>query len=114
MARRTDSATASAARLRKEFRVEFGQWLRDQRINADLTMLDVSKALGFSYYNDVGIYESGRTAVPSQYYVAYAQVLEVERAELAKRAVRAYDPIAWDILFGTGKGVMPVPKVRKK
>ena len=77
-------------------------------------MLEVAKALGFNYYNDVGIYESGRTALPSTHYVAYSKVLGIDCEEFAQKAVRAFDPIAWDILFGTGKGIMPVPNVSVK
>jgi transcriptional regulator with XRE-family HTH domain len=101
----TEEGKQSAA-----LRIDLGKWLKAKREAADLTMLDVANACDLAYYSYVGSIERGDGTISSKNYAAYARVLGIDCQEFVKRLLKAYDPIAWDILFGSGKGIIQLPR----
>jgi DNA-binding XRE family transcriptional regulator len=96
--------------LSRAMRKDLGGWLKQQREREGKTMLEVAKACGIAYYSYIGSIENGAAPVNSEHYVAYAKVLNIDVKELVKRCLKAYDPVGWDILFGTGLGKVQLPR----
>lgn len=94
-------------KLNRALKQDLGRWLKEQREGNDLTLREVAIACDWDYYSYVGAIERGEGTVTPTSTFAYAKVLNIDPKEFSKRLLRAYQPILWDILYGSGNGVYP-------
>lgn len=93
----------------RELRRRGGQFLRQVRIDAGLTQLDIAKAIGTPYVSFISQLERGIGRPPPQSYGPYAEALGLDPVEFTTTMLRYYDPWVWKWLGGsptlaTGKG----------
>jgi transcriptional regulator with XRE-family HTH domain len=97
MARRT-------VRTTDEERKSAGQFLRDRRLDAEITQRDLARALGLGNSQMVSQIEAGKARVPPARYVEYATALKMDPKDFVRELLRYYDPDAWRILFDPSAG----------
>ncbi|MGB0497535.1 MAG: helix-turn-helix domain-containing protein [Rubricella sp.] len=83
----------------KRLRRQAGRMLREMRLKVEKTQRAVAEEIGFEYYTMVSQIESGKTRVPPLQIVPYARALRVSPRELARKLMRYYDPVTFEILF---------------
>ena len=88
----------------KRLRKEAGDMLKKMREAVEKTQRDVANEVGFDYYTMVSQIENGKTRVPPSQLVAYAKSLRIPPKELAKKLMRYYDPVMFEILFTNKHG----------
>lgn len=81
------------------FRQKFGKWLKARREELGKTQLDLGRVLKHEYPTTVSQFERGITRVPPEDWANYADLLEIETREFAKRALAHYDPVVFHLLF---------------
>jgi transcriptional regulator with XRE-family HTH domain len=97
----TARPTAERGAFGAEMRRRSGVYLREARIRAGLTQIEIARLVGFPYYTMVSQLEQGRGFVPPERYAAYADALGIDRQEFVKEQLRVQNPWAHAILFGT-------------
>lgn len=95
-------------------RKRFGEWLKSRREAADVTQLDLSRALGHDYVSMVSQVERGRSLIPPQDLVLWAEALKVKPKEFATKYLYWCHPEASAMLTGVNvfeaEGLPPIPK----
>jgi len=86
----------------KELRKEAGSYVKKLREAAGLTQQQVAKAVGMEYYTMISQVEGGKTRVPPDKMLEWANALQVNPHSFAKRLLQYYDPFMWQLLFGKG------------
>jgi len=89
-------------------RKEAGKWLKDLRLQRNLTQRELADRVGVEYYTFVSQLEVGRGRIPPDRYERWAEALGVDPSEFVKQLLRFYDPETFRILFGrdaVGNGV---------
>lgn len=84
-----------------ELRKDGGQWLKSLREARGLSQRKLADLIGTDYYTFISQLETGRGRIPPDRYAAWAEALNVEPREFVKNVLKFYDPITFDILFGS-------------
>lgn len=95
------SPFANSGEDAQRLREEGGRWLRDLRLKAGMTQLELSKRTELGYYTMVSSIERGVSRVPPDKYLAYAKALKVNPQFFMRNLLRYNDPYCYDILFGS-------------
>jgi len=85
----------------KNLRRAGGAWLKRCRLDRGLTQLQVAEAVGLGNYTMVSMIETGRGRIPPESYKSWAAVMDLDPREFVRQIMRYYDPVTYDILFGT-------------
>lgn len=88
-------------------RKEAGAYVKGLREKAGITQAQLAKSLGLEYYTLISQIENGKTRVPPDQMLRWAQELDVEPRLFGQRLLQYYDPFMWQLLFG------PPPKGSK-
>jgi hypothetical protein len=83
----------------KLLRKEAGSWLKDLRRRAGLSQIELAAALGFKYYTFISQVENGFGRVPTESMEAWAEALNIEPSEFARKLLSFYDPEMYRLLF---------------
>ena len=84
-------------RLRKEA----GMLVKKLREAIGLSQRELANKVGFDYYTFISQIESGRGRVPPTAIKAFAEALGVPVRDFAIDLMRCYDPITYELIFGT-------------
>lgn len=76
----------------KDGKKRMGAWLRELRINAGLTQLDLATRLGLKAYTIISQIEHGTCRLPEHHYAKTADAFGVPRRDFAMAMLRAYSP----------------------
>src|SRR6185295_13424499 len=85
----------------KELRIKAGAWLRELRENCGLSQSELAAKVGAEYYTFISQLETGRGRIPPDRYLVWATALNVEPQEFVQTLMSYYDPVTYEILFGT-------------
>jgi transcriptional regulator with XRE-family HTH domain len=85
----------------QELRREGGRWLKELRERAHLSQRQLATAVGAEYYTFVSQLETGRGRIPPDRYVVWAKALNMSPRDFVKQLMRYYDPVTFDLLFGS-------------
>ena len=85
----------------KELRDQAGAWLRELRENCGLTQRDLAAKVGAEHYTLISQLETGRIRIKLDRYLVWATALNVEPQEFVRTLMSYYDPMTYEILFGT-------------
>jgi transcriptional regulator with XRE-family HTH domain len=85
----------------QELRREGGRWLRQQREEAGLSQRQLAERVGAEYYTFISQLETGRGRIPPDRYRQWASALNKDPREFVRQLMRFYDPVSYEILFGT-------------
>lgn len=85
-------------------RQEAGKWLRQLRENLGISQRELAKRVGLEYYTFISQIESGRGRIPPTQMKAWAEVLGVSPRKFGTEMMRYYDPVSYDMIFGSGAG----------
>jgi len=66
-------------------RKETGRWLRELREKRGLSQRELADKVGAEVYTLISQLEHGRGRIPPDRYLVWAQALEIEPGELARR-----------------------------
>lgn len=102
------SYTAYKARTdeARELRKAAGRYVRELRLQAGMSQLDLARALGVAYYTFVSQVENGAARVPPEALATWARGLGVDQREFAKTLLSYYDPFMYRAIFdGIGDDV---------
>ena len=89
-------ATPNAKQLRKEA----GSWLKELRLRAGLSQIELAARLELKYYTFISQVETGYGRVPTESMEAWAKALGAKPSEFARRLLSFYDPDLYRLLFG--------------
>jgi transcriptional regulator with XRE-family HTH domain len=89
-------ATPNAKQLRKEA----GNWLKELRLRAGLSQIELAARLELKYYTFISQVETGYGRVPTESMEAWAKALGAKPSEFARRLLSFYDPGLYRLLFG--------------
>ena len=92
--RRTSSETI-------ELRKDGGQWLKSLREEKGLSQRKLADLIGTDYYTFISQLETGRGRIPPDRYRVWSEALGVDQREFVKNVLKFYDPITFEILFGS-------------
>jgi transcriptional regulator with XRE-family HTH domain len=84
----------------KQNRKAAGSYIRELRLERELTQNQLSKLLGLEYYTMVSGVENGFNKIPSEALTRWASALGVEPSEFAKRLLSHYEPRYFEAIFG--------------
>ena len=84
----------------KRLRILAGRYVRDLRLNKDLTQGALSKLLDLDYASFISAVENGQSRVPPDAMKNWAIALGVDRREFAKELLKFYDPYMHWECFG--------------
>jgi transcriptional regulator with XRE-family HTH domain len=90
---------STAKKEGKQFRKEAGLWLKELRLAAGLSQLELAARLGLRYYTFVSQIENGFGSVPSDRMEAWARCLNVPPKAFARKLLSFYDPELYRLLF---------------
>jgi transcriptional regulator with XRE-family HTH domain len=85
----------------KDLRNQAGRWLRELRENCGLSQRQLAAKVGAEYYTFISQLETGRGRIPPDRYLVWATALNVEPQEFVQTLMSYYDPVTYEILFGT-------------
>ena len=85
----------------QELRREGGRWLKRCREDAGLSQRQLAEAVGAEYYTFISQLESGRGRIPPDRYHVWAQALKIPPKGFVRDILSFYDPVTYEILFGT-------------
>ena len=85
----------------QELRREGGRWLKELREQSGLSQRQLAEKVGAEYYTFISQLETGRGRIPPDRYRAWAEALGVSPETFVKQLMLYYDPITYDILFGS-------------
>jgi ribosome-binding protein aMBF1 (putative translation factor) len=83
----------------KEQRRAMGRLLKGLRERAGMTQNELAKAVGQEYFTFISQVEGGAAKIPAKDIGIWAKALGVNTQDLAKEALRYYDPDIFDALF---------------
>ncbi len=83
----------------KSKRKEAGQYVKQCRLDADMTQRELSQKLDLDYYTFISQVEGGSARVPPEKMVQWARLMGVVPAEFAKNLLKYYDPHMYDAMF---------------
>jgi transcriptional regulator with XRE-family HTH domain len=83
----------------RQLRKSAGKWLKDQRLTAGLSQMDLSNSLGLKYYTFISQVENGFGRVPSASMEKWARALGIPPALFARTLLGYYDPDLHRLLF---------------
>lgn len=95
-----------------ELRRQAGRWLKTLREEAGLSQRQLATKIGSDYYTFISQLESGRGRIPPDKYLVWASALGLEAKAFVKEIMRYYDPVTYDILFGSVDALKPSPSLR--
>lgn len=78
-----------------------GKWLASLRQQAGLSQRELARATHCDFYTFISQIENGKGKIPPSKYFVWAQALNVEPRLFVRTLLSYYDPITYDILFGT-------------
>src|SRR5918999_844433 len=87
----------------KKLRKQAGDWLKELRVRACLSQVELADELGFKYYTFVSQVENGFGRLPVDSMEAWAKALNVEPSEFAKRLLSFYEPELYRLLYEVKK-----------
>lgn len=87
----------SASELRKKA----GIWLRTRRSELGLSQRELACRVNMEYYTFISQIEAGRGRVPADRLRDWAEALEMEPKEFAINLMKYYDPLTYDMIFGS-------------
>jgi transcriptional regulator with XRE-family HTH domain len=87
----------------KKLRKQAGDWLKELRVRAGLSQVELADELGFKYYTFVSQVENGFGRLPVDSMEAWAKALNVEPSEFAKRLLSFYEPELYRLLYEVKK-----------
>jgi transcriptional regulator with XRE-family HTH domain len=90
---------AKTAADMRQLRKDAGKWLKDQRLIAGLSQMDLSNSLGLKYYTFISQVENGFGRVPSASMERWARALGIPPALFARTLLGYYDPDLYRLLF---------------
>jgi transcriptional regulator with XRE-family HTH domain len=90
---------AKTATNMRQSRKDAGKWLKDQRLTAGLSQMDLSNILGLKYYTFISQIENGFGRVPSGSMGKWARALGIPPALFARTLLGYYDPDLYRLLF---------------
>lgn len=90
---------AKAAPEARELRRQAGAWLKEQRVRAGLSQIELAQRLGLKYYTFVSQVENGFGRVPTESMEAWARALGIDPSSFARRLLSFYDPELYRLLF---------------
>lgn len=90
----------SAAEV-QDLRREGGRWLKEMREAAGLSQRQLAAKVGADYYTFISQLETGRGRLPPDRYVDWARALGIPEKAFVREILRFYDPITYEILFGS-------------
>jgi transcriptional regulator with XRE-family HTH domain len=90
---------AKAAPEARELRRQAGAWLKEQRVRAGLSQIELAQRLGLKYYTFVSQVENGFGRVPTESMEAWARALGIDPSSFARRLLSFYDPELHRLLF---------------
>ena len=78
---------------------EAGLWLKEQRLRAGLSQIDLAGRLGLRYYTFISQIENGYGRVPYQSMADWARALGIEPGQFARALLGYYEPALYRLLF---------------
>ena len=90
---------AKAAPEARELRRQAGAWLKEQRVRAGLSQIELAQRLGLKYYTFVSQVDNGFGRVPTESMEAWARALGIDPSSFARRLLSFYDPELYRLLF---------------
>jgi|GEM_PF-508883 len=96
-----------SAKLTQQLRTKAGRWLRELREKRGLSQRDLAKMVGAEYYTFISQLEHGRGRIPPDRYLLWADALGVEPRDFVLGLMPYYDPVTYNVIFGTGPRVEP-------
>lgn len=85
-----------------ELRREAGRWLKDRREALNLSQRQLAEMVETDYYTFVSQIENGRGRIPPDRYRIWAGALGLSPKKLVLALLPFYDPLTFEILFGSG------------
>ncbi len=85
----------------QRLRQQAGAWLRKLREDAGYSQRELAKRVGLEYYTFISQIESGRGRVPPGQTKEFAEALHVSVRDFAIQMLRFYDPLHYELIFGT-------------
>src|SRR6267143_6035382 len=76
----------------RQLRKDAGKWLKDKRLMAGLSQMDLSNSLSLKYYTFISQVENGFGRVPSGSMEKWARALGIPPALFARTLLGYYDP----------------------
>jgi transcriptional regulator with XRE-family HTH domain len=86
-----------------ELRKKAGRWLRARRCELGLSQRELASRVNMEYYTFISQIEAGRGRVPSDRLRDWADALEMEPKEFAINLMKYYDPLTFDMIFGSNE-----------
>ena len=83
----------------KKLRREAGSWLKELRVAAGLSQMELAGKLGLKYYTFISQVENGFGRVPTESMESWATALGAEPAAFAKHLLSYYEPELFRLLF---------------
>src|SRR5712671_6502580 len=87
----------------RQLRKDAGKWLKDQRLMAGLSQMDLSNILGLKYYTFISQVENGFGRVPSESMEGWARALGADPSAFARELLLYYEPELHRLLFEVKK-----------
>jgi transcriptional regulator with XRE-family HTH domain len=94
---------AKAAPEAKIMRKQAGAWLKELRVKAGLSQVQLAERLGLKYYTFISQVENGFGRVPTESMEKWAAALGVSAKDFARELISYYDPELHRLLFGKTK-----------
>jgi transcriptional regulator with XRE-family HTH domain len=85
--------------LREQDALKFGEVVRDRRLELGLKQLDVARAIGVNSGEFIGMVEKVIRMIELNRVTRLAAVLQMNRRDLTKLALKEIAPFAYDSLF---------------
>lgn len=101
-------------KLTQKLRTEAGRWLRELREKRGLTQREVAQRVGAEYYTFVSQLENGRGRIPPDRYLVWADALAVQPRQFVRGLMYYYDPVTYQIIFGSESRSKKVPSRSKR
>lgn len=90
---------AKTASRSTESRKEAGAWLKELRLRAGLSQIDLAAQLGLKYYTFISQIENGFGRVPTDLLEAWGRSLGQEPSAFARTLLSHYEPELHRLLF---------------
>lgn len=102
------------AKLTQKLRNQAGAWLRELREARGLSQRDLAQKVGAEYYTFISQLEHGRGRIPPDRYLVWAAALGVDPREFVRGLMSYYDPVTYDIVFGSDSAAETARKSRRR
>lgn len=83
----------------RKLRKQAGAYIRELRLAAGLSQLDLAQRLKLQYYTFISQIENGAARVPPESLDEFAAALGVAKGEFAKTLLSFYDPWTYRAIF---------------